>query len=64
MGRCLGHFAAVSSSDDGEGVGFELIACQFHSCSAEDGKLSTYHLNIAAGMVVVAAMCQQSSLHC
>ena len=22
---CLGHFAAVSSTDDGEGVGFELV---------------------------------------
>ena len=25
MCGCLGHFAAVSSTDDGEGVGFELV---------------------------------------
>jgi hypothetical protein len=52
--RCLGHFFAVSSTDDGEGEGFQLVDGQSYSFSSEDEKLSTHHLNVTAGMIVVA----------
>jgi hypothetical protein len=54
--RCLGHLFAVSSTNDGEGVGFQLVDCQSYSFSSEDEKFSTHHLNITAGMIVVAAI--------
>lgn len=54
MCRCLGHFAAVSSSDDGKGIGFELVGGQ--SSCYEFGGLSIYHLDITAGVIVVAAV--------
>jgi hypothetical protein len=54
--RCLGHLFAVSSTNDGEGVGFQLVDGQSYSFSSEDEKFSTHHLDVTAGMIVVAAI--------
>jgi hypothetical protein len=55
----FGDFAAVSATDDGERVGFQLVSGQFCSlsCYFEDEKASTYHFDVTASMVVVARMC-------
>jgi hypothetical protein len=53
---CLRDFAAVSSPDDRKGVGFQLVDSQFYFFSSEDEKLSTHHLDVTAGMIVVTAI--------